>query len=121
MSTYFVEFTAYVNERIRPEGFPHDIKIQETFENVDSTSHLQFRVNQRFIELASSAGLIGVKDPNKPLESGVISFDKRWYVPWHMFTHMGVRVTLIPASLVSTQDSLVPVDESPEKKDEIIN
>lgn len=114
MSTYYVEFTAYVNERIRPEGFPHDIKIQETFENIESTAHLQFRVNQRFIELATSAGLIAVKNPDKPIESGVITFDKRWFIPWHMFTHMGLRVELIPQSSNSPQDKLSP--EEPQKE-----
>ena len=116
MSTYFVEFTAYVNERIRPEGFPHNIKIQETFENVQNTAHLQFRVNERFVQLASSAGLIAMKDQNAPIDSGVITFDKRRFIPWHMFTHLELRVELIAEPIISTQDGIVPVDKEPKKE-----
>ncbi len=114
-SIYYVEFTAFINERIRPEGFPREIKVLEIFDNIESTAHLQFKVNERFVQLATSAGLIVLKNPSEILESGVVTFDKRWFVPWHMITHMGIRVERMPQRLSSSQDSLVPNDPTPEK------
>ena len=115
-SSYYVEFTAFINERIRPEGFPREVKVQETFENIENTAHLQFKVNERFIQLVTSAGLIILKNPTDILDSNIITFDKRWFVPWHMITHMGLRVERMPQVISTPQDSLVPHDPAPEEK-----
>jgi hypothetical protein len=120
-SEYFVEFTAYVNERIRPEGFPREVKLQDTFLNVESTEHLQYLVNDRFVKLVTSAGLVVLKDPDAITTIGVITFDKRRFIPWHMLTHMEVKVVLIPAQ-VRPQDSIVPPNSEPDKKPkELVN
>jgi hypothetical protein len=120
-SEYFVEFVAYVNERIRPEGFPHEVKIQDTFKNVESTEHLQFLVNDRFVKLVTSAGLVVLKDPDETTTAGVITFDKRRFVPWHMLTHMEVKVVLIP-SQARPQDPIVPSNSEPDKSPkELVN
>jgi hypothetical protein len=121
MSSYFVDFTAYVDERRRPENFPHEVHVQETFENVESIAQLQYLVNDKFIKLVSSAGLIVLKDPDEPLPSGVVTFDRRIFVNWSLLTHMSVSVKLIADPLVTTQDNLIPIDRKPVKSTDVVN
>lgn len=119
-ATYFVDFIAYVNERIRPEGFPREVHVQETYTDIESTHHLQAIVNRRFVELVTAAGLVVLKDPTGLQDQSVISFDRRIFVPWHLLTHMTLKVTLIPQ--LRTQDSLLPPELIPEKKPkELVN
>lgn len=119
MSNYLVEFTAYVDERRRPENFPHEIHVQDIFENVESITQLQYLVNDKFVKLVSSAGLIALKDPDEPLESGVITFDRRMFVSWGILTHMTVSVKQItePASSIS----LVPPPIKEKEPKEMVN
>ena len=120
-STYFVDFTAYVDERKRPEGFPREVHVQETHENIEDTLHLQMVVNDRFVKLVTSSGLVVLKDPDAVITSGVITFDKRRFVPWHLLTHMEVTVTRIP-DRHQPQDLIAPPGTEPEKKSkELVN
>jgi hypothetical protein len=114
---YFVEFSAYVDERKRPENFPRVIHIQENYNNVESMTHLRDIVNQRFISLVTSAGLIAMKDENKPVETK-LTFDQRMFVPWHMITHMHVDTHLIQEEPQTPQDPLIPVSSEPVEKKE---
>lgn len=120
-STYFVEFKAFIDERRRPEGFPHEVVVQETYDNVENTQHLQMIVNKRFIELVTSAGLVVLKNPSETQALGVITFDKRRFVPWHMLTHLEMSVKHMPEVSEQTQDVLSPSDPTPEKKKEKVN
>jgi hypothetical protein len=119
-STYFVDFVAHVDERKRPEGFPHEVHIQDTYENVESTEHLQHLVNTRFVSLVTSSGIVVPKDPDAIITGGVITFDKRRFIPWHMLTSMEVKVTLMPGP--QSQDLIVPPSlESEKKPKELVN
>lgn len=115
-ATYFVDFIGYMDERKRPEGFPHEVHILETYENVENTQHLQMIVNERFVKLVTSAGLVVLKDPSGIIETGIVTFDRRRFIPWHMLTHMELKVSIIPELSLQSQDSLTPVDPSPFKK-----
>lgn len=119
--TYFVDFTAYVNERMRPEGFPHEVHVQETYEDVQDTHHLQTIVNSRFIQLVTSAGLVVLKDPSEILDSSVITFEKRRFVNWSIITHMDVKVTRIPDLSLLPQDLLIPPDTTETKQSGKVN
>jgi len=119
-ASYFVDFTAYVNERIRPEGFPKELHIQESYENVESTSHLQMIVNDRFVKLVTSAGLVVLKDPTGIMDTSIITFDRRRFVPWHMLTHMELKVTLIPETNLQPQDSILPPELVTEPKKKVV-
>ena len=111
--SYFVDFTAFIDERKRPEGFPKTIHIKDTYDSVESIPHLQFLVNERFVKLANSAGLVVMKDDDEPIDEGKITFDKRLFVPWHMITHMKLDVFHIPAKPSMVQDSIVPTSLLP--------
>jgi hypothetical protein len=119
-ASYFVDFTAYVNERIRPEGFPKEVHIQETYENVENTSHLQMIVNDRFVKLVTSAGLVVLKDPTGIMDSSIITFDRRRFIPWHMLTHMELKVSLIPETNLQPQDSILPPELVQETKKKVV-
>lgn len=122
-ATYFVDFTAYVDELRRPENFPREVHVQETYENVEDTQHLQMIVNDRFVKLVTGAGLVVLKDPTEIMASGVITFEKRRFIPWHLLTHMEVKVTLIPEPR-QPQDVLIPPNSAPtleKKSKEVVN
>lgn len=106
MSSYFVEYTAYIDERKRPEGFPHFVQIQETYSDVESAEHLKMIVNQRVTQLANNPGLVVFKNPDEPIDATGITFSKRRFIPWSMFTHMEMRVEIIPEPFKSSLDEM---------------
>lgn len=111
--SYYVVFTAYIDERKRPENFPREVHIKDVYDRVESVEHLQFLVNDRFTKLVLSAGLVVFKNEDEPEpEHGKITFDKRIFVPWHMITHMKLDVHHMP-SKPSVQDSIIPVTAVP--------
>jgi hypothetical protein len=114
MSSYFVDFVAYVDRFKLPVGFPEEVHLQETFTKVESTEHLQFLVNERFKQLVMSKGLIVLINPEQPLETGHITFDKRRFIPWHMLTHMELKVQLIPEP-TAPQDNIAQSNPEPDK------
>lgn len=116
MSSYFADFIAHIDERKRPENFPHVVHVKEVYDSVESLAHLQFLVNDKFIKLVSSGGLVVVKE-DEILDEGKISFDKRVFVPWHMITHMELDVHHIPEK-PRQHDSIVPPSSLPPEKPE---
>lgn len=120
MSTYLVEFTAYVNERHRPEGFPREVRVQEIFQNVQSIAHLQYLANDKFIKLVTSSGLVVLIDPDEPLEEGKITFDRRMFVNWSLLTHMTMSVKLITEP-VMPHEQITPVIEFPKRDTGAVN
>jgi hypothetical protein len=122
MSNYFVKFTAPMDQRKRPENFPDEVSVVNLFYNVQNTEHLKQLVNQKFVELVTSAGLVVMKDPNAVIEQNMVSFDKRIFVPWHMLTSLTVEVkNLVEAPERNPQDSIVPPEEPPASEKEIVN
>lgn len=117
---YLVKFTGYVDERKRPENFPHEVHVTDVYKDVENLEHLQALVNNRFIGLVSSAGLVVLKNEDEPPEEGKLTFDKRIFVPWHMITHMTLAVKHMPAPL-RPQDSIIPVTAPEESTKELVN
>jgi hypothetical protein len=107
---YFVHFIAHINERTRPDGFPREIYVDETYE-VENDEHLKHLVNKRFIQLVSSMGLVVMKDYDETIDMNTLSFDKRIFVPWQMVTFFEVAVTYITPPPTKTQDPITPVPE----------
>jgi hypothetical protein len=118
MSSYVVEFTAYLDVHKKPDGFPPFVQIIESYDDVQSTEHLKLIVNTRVTSLATAPGLIVFKKPTEIIESGHITFDKRRFVPWHMITHMEMRVELIPEPIRNAPDAMIPIDRTPAEKKE---
>jgi hypothetical protein len=108
MSKYFVTFTGHIDELRRPENFPNKIFIKKLYDNVESTQHLQFLVNEEFIKIISGPGLVVLKNEDEPLEEGRVTFDKRVYVPFHMITYLELDVQHMQEKPRSTVDLLVP-------------
>jgi hypothetical protein len=120
-SSYFVDFTGYIDERKRPEGFPKQVHVKDVYDSIESIIHLQAVVNTRFIDLIKAAGLVVLKDEDEPIETGHITFDKRIFVPWHMITHMTLDVKHIP-NQAGPEDLLIPLTTEPDKKPkEVVN
>ena len=119
-SSYFVDFTAHIDERRRPENFPRQIHDKKLWDKIESIPHLQHLVNERFIQLVSSAGMVVLKDEDEPLIDGAITFDRRVFVPWHLITHMTVDVKLVNTPQI-VQDSIVPGHIAPDPPAERVN
>lgn len=118
--SYFVKFTGYIDELRRPENFPHEVHVTEVYNEVESLQHLQFLVNDRFIKLATSAGLVVLKNEDEPSEEGKLTFDKRIFIPWHMITYMTMDVKYMPAKY-QPQESIIPSTVAPEEKKDLVN
>jgi hypothetical protein len=103
MTDYFVDYTAFVDERKRPENFPKQVHVINILNNVQSTEQLRTFINNSFTNMVTSAGLVCMKDPNAIVEQNMVTFDKRFFVPWHMLTHLIVDVKLL----------IHPVEENP--------
>jgi hypothetical protein len=119
MTDYYVDYTAFVDERKRPENFPKQVHVVRILNSIQGTDHLKHEVNQVFLELVTSAGLVAMKDPNEIVEQGMVTFDKRFFVPWHMLTHMQVDVkVLVRPEAVIPQSPIVPTEPEikPEEK-----
>jgi hypothetical protein len=112
MSQYFADFIGYIDEQRRPENFPHEVHVHEQYGEIENIEHLKAVVNDRFVKLVTSAGLVVLKDPSEILDSVAVTFDRRRYIPWSMITHMEVKVTLIPEP-PSPQDKLIPIEPTP--------
>jgi hypothetical protein len=121
MPNYFVRFIAHIDERKRPEGFPREIYVDETYENVEGAQQVRQMANQRFLQLAMSNGLVSLKK-QETMEQELVTFDKRVYVPWHMITHMHMKVTqLVEVSDVKAPDPIAPEDTPPDKPTAQVN
>jgi hypothetical protein len=110
MPNYFVRFTAHIDERKRPEGFPHEVYVDQTYENVEGgAQQIRQIANQRFLELAMANGLVVLKKQGETLEQELVTFDKRIYVPWHMITYMHMQVNqLVEEQNVKAPDPIAP-------------
>lgn len=111
MTDYFVDYTAFVDERKRPENFPKQVHVINILNNIQGIEHLKHFVNKFFIELVTSAGLIAMKDPGEIVDQNMVTFDKRFFVPWHMLTHMQVDVKVLSSPFVERpQEPIVPTE-----------
>jgi hypothetical protein len=120
MSNYFVKFTAPVDRFKRPDGFPEEISVVDLLYNVQGTEHLKQLVNRKFVDLVTSAGLVAMKDPDAIVDQNMVTFDKRFFVPWHMLTSLTVDVKLLVDPLErNPQDLIVPTEDAPPVKEPI--
>jgi hypothetical protein len=109
MSKFFTRYAAKVVENKRPDGFPREIYVDETYEDIQSQEQLQDIVNKRFRAMVMSAGLVVMKDHDGTIDASIITFDKRMFVPWHMLCnfHIDMIKQIVEPSPVP-QDALVP-------------
>jgi len=124
MSDYYVRFTGHIDERKRPEGFPRSVIIDESY-SVENEAHLGQVVNERFKSLVQAPGIVVMKDANALVEHGIMTFDKRMYVPWHMITHFDAVIKLIspPQQKKDPLDISTPAPEpeTPETPKALVN
>lgn len=114
MPNYFVRFTAHIDERKRPEGFPREVYVDQTYENVEGAQQIRNIANQRFLELAMANGIVTLKKQGETLDQELVTFDKRVYVPWHMITYMHMQVNQLVEPSPKAPDQLAPEAVPPE-------
>ena len=108
MPNFFVHFIAHIDMRKKPDGFPHEVYVDETYEAQDQ-KHLGQIVNKRFVDLVTSAGIVVMKNYTEMVDLSTLSFDKRVFVPWHMITHFEVTVNqLVEPQVPTPLDALIP-------------
>lgn len=121
MPSFFVHFIAHIDERKRPEGFPKEVYVDDTY-GVENNEQLGKIVNRRFVELVSSSGLVVMKKYDETIDQSILSFDKRIFVPWHMITHLEVSVRqLVEPPPPTSQDALIPEPEDESEPKPTVN
>lgn len=117
MSSYFVVYTAYIDERKRPENFPRYVQIREVYDNIESTDHLKHAVNTYVTKMASAPGIVVFKDPDEIVDTSLITFDKRRFIPWHMITHVEMTAKVMFELPSNPIDAIAPIDPKPPKSE----
>jgi hypothetical protein len=81
---YLFEFTAHIDERKRPEGFPRKVFVREQYDQVPAEA-LRELYNNRAKALVTSVGLSVFL--NDPVLTDPLGINQRVFIPWHMITH----------------------------------
>lgn len=90
---YLFTFTAYIDERKRPEGFPKVI-YDKIIWNCQNNEEIVKFVNNRCALYTMNHG-IGVRiNPDALEDLGIVNTDRMW-VPSHMITHLTATFRLI--------------------------
>src|SRR5579863_699282 len=92
---YFIVFSAYIDERKRPEGFPKVVK-SSSIVQVDSPEELILQVEGLLYKNFVQHQSVGVhRDPSKVENLGQIDIGNRMWVPLHMITCVIPNISLI--------------------------
>ncbi|HZS43388.1 MAG TPA: hypothetical protein VFA52_04355 [Candidatus Paceibacterota bacterium] len=92
---YLIEFEAHIDERKRPDGFPHSVFVRETYPEISSEQELKEIFNSRFKNLVMNPGLVVFRDDSIIDKN---DYGQRMYVPWHMITHLHGRISPITST-----------------------
>jgi hypothetical protein len=91
--SYLFEFTAHIDERKRPEGFPKKVFVREQYQDLPD-EEVKNLYNQRVKSMVTAPGIVVFLDDHEIILTD-LSFDQRTYIPWHMITHFGGRAVVI--------------------------
>lgn len=119
MADFMMEWEAHIDERKRPEGFPHSVFVREQYQNIESDDQLKQIFNNRVKQMVTNPGLV-VFPEDESIDASKLTFDQRIFVPWHMITHFSGRVKIVtPAQQAEIPlESLLPQDPAPTEKEE---
>jgi hypothetical protein len=119
MPDYMFEFTAHIDERKRPEGFPKEVRIVEQYNGLESDEQVKDLYNARVKVMIGNPGIVTFIDPNKIIDTTSLSFDQRIFIPWHMITYFHGRVKIIQQSR-AMQDEMALPEMPPTSKKETV-
>lgn len=95
MTSYFVTFMAYIDERKRPENFPKVIHFSAMI-HAENQEQLGGQVNLLLFQNFVQPQGVGVRrDPYKTEEVGKQDLNDRMWIPMHMITHIIPVVKMI--------------------------
>jgi hypothetical protein len=111
--TYLFEFIGHIDERKRPENFPKEIFVRETYRNL-ADEQVKALFNDRVMTLANAPGLVIILNEDVPLDGTRPNFDQRAFVPWHMITHFHGRLHVVTEQPIQALPlkALVPNDST---------
>jgi hypothetical protein len=113
---YAFEFFAHIDERKRPENFPKAIRVLEQYNGLGSDDQVKELYNERVKLMLSNPGLIVYLDESAIIDTSILAFDQRVFVPWHMITYFHGRVKLLtPPPSPAMQDNMALPDPPPAK------
>jgi hypothetical protein len=90
---YLVTITGHINEEVRPEGFPREIRQVEVISAVNNAK-LGEAVNDLTILHLRNRGMAVRKDPYAKIDPYTLDLNRMW-VPMDMISHMDVDVQMI--------------------------
>jgi hypothetical protein len=88
MTQYFVTLIGCIDERKRPENFPHEVQISQVIEANDNQELAQKVDNLLFVSFVRGQGAGVRRDPTKMQEFGKIDVRDYMFVPIHMISHI---------------------------------
>jgi hypothetical protein len=113
---YLFEFTAHIVENKRPEGFPRTVYIREQYAAIPSDDQVKELYNQRVKGFITNPGIIVFLNDEEVIDTTVVSFDQRVFIPWHMISYFHGRVKVItPQPSPMMQDNMALPDPPPAK------
>lgn len=93
MADYLVTFVGHINERMRPENFPREVR-DLVLVQADSQEALVNEVNKASFQYIRLQGMGVRRNPYDPEVANQLDLDRMW-VPMHMLTHIVPHVRLL--------------------------
>jgi hypothetical protein len=84
---FTVRYIAHIDERKRPENFPHSFSTIGTY-RVQNPEQLKSIVNSELGSIIQNGGMIVPLDPSQTVDTQKVNIDDRIYVPMHMITYI---------------------------------
>lgn len=87
---YLVRYTAHINERIRPEGFPKKVLVNVVLSASDR-EQLNTHINNFAGGFIAQQAVVALKDP-LAVQARELDLEKRMIVPFAMISHIDCEV-----------------------------
>jgi hypothetical protein len=104
---YTVRFIGYIDERKRPEGFPHEVYV-DAFYRVKDGQELKEAINGQCRVFINQQCMVVPKEPGKLEDMSRVQFDIRMLVPWHMITHLSTITKKIIGEIPEINEAGIP-------------
>lgn len=96
LPTYFIQFTGHICERVRPENFPKEVKVNIVMEFESYEKCKEFVQNYAGAFL-STQSMVVMKDPDAVMRG--FDFEKRMIVPMHMISYIDCTVKQVVSEI----------------------
>lgn len=122
MPDYAVKVIGHIDERKRPEGFPHAVFAIGTY-RAESAKHLADQVNSEVMQILQMQGMIISVDSARTIDTSKVNAEGRVFVPMHMITYLQTEIQamapmpqIVETGVLDAQGKPVTAFEMPDGK-----